>query len=91
LIWTAARVSDETRLQPFARRSEADPVGWVGVFRRGDDGEWSAYSLSGALDRRSLLSVNGAASVSARSIAPSIEDAAPGAAFRGENTEQGER
>lgn len=90
LIWVAARISNETRVQPFARRSPADAVGWVGVFRRGQDDAWSVYSLSGSLNARSLISAPGAGRVSPASIAPSLQDAAPGGRFANEDDQGGQ-
>ncbi len=55
----STRVTDEQRQRRYNLRVPADERIWVGVFRKGKDGNWRAYSLSGRIDGKALLDVAG--------------------------------
>ena len=55
----SARVTDEQKQRRYNLRMPAGERLWIGVFRKGKDSKWRAYSLSGRIDGASLLSVEG--------------------------------
>ncbi len=55
----AARVTDEQRQRRYNVRVPAEERLWIGLFRKGKDGKWQAYSLSGRINGKGLLSVEG--------------------------------
>jgi len=54
-----ARVTDEQRQRRYNLRMPADERLWIGVCRKGKEDKWQAFSLSGRIDGKGLLSVEG--------------------------------